>query len=164
MTRRSKSVRLPKLQARTGTIHPCSPQATSMRAGVCCVWLLLSLAGCGGGATEKQAVEQESANAAESTTAIDDEDQRVACAPNGASQLARACRIERSQTDQGPVLTIRHPDGGFRRLLVVEDGRGLLAADGAQPAQVTLVNEDEIDVAIGSDRYRLPATRKASTP
>lgn len=75
--------------------------------------------------------------------------------------MQRVCQVERTQTDQGLVLTIRHPDGGFRRLRVVEDGRGLVAADGAEAARVTLVNEDEIEVVIGKDHYRLPATRRA---
>jgi hypothetical protein len=56
------------------------------------------------------------------------------------------------------VLTLHNPDGGFHRLLVTKDGRGVVAADGAEPAIVRVVGEREIEVAIGGDRYRLPAT------
>ena len=84
------------------------------------------------------------------------------CAVGAAATLSRVCSVERQESDRGLLLTIRHPDGGFRRLLVTEDGRGVVAADGAQPAQVTLVGANEIEVALGDDIYRLPATVKAS--
>ena len=84
------------------------------------------------------------------------------CAVGAAATLSRVCSVERQESDRGLVLTIRHPDGGFRRLLVTKDGRGVVAADGAQPAQVTLVGANEIEVALGDDIYRLPATVKAS--
>lgn len=84
---------------------------------------------------------------------------RIACAQNGA-KLAPACTVEREQTGRGLLLTLRHPDGAFRRLLVTQDGRGVGAADGAEPARVTLTGANEIEVALGGDRYRLPATAK----
>ena len=43
-------------------------------------------------------------------------------------------------------------------MLVTHDGRGVIAADGAEPAKVTVVGTDGIEVSIGGDRYRLPAT------
>ena len=58
------------------------------------------------------------------------------------------------------VLTIRHPDGGFRRLRITADGRGVIAADGAEPARVSVIGPADIEVAVGGDRYRLPATVK----
>jgi hypothetical protein len=84
------------------------------------------------------------------------------CAVGAAATLSRVCSVERQESDRGLVLTIRHPDGGFRRLLVTKDGHGVVAADGAQPAQVTLVGNNEIEVALGDDVYRLPATVKAT--
>ena len=69
-----------------------------------------------------------------------------------------ACTVERSTDRDGMVLTIREPDGGFRRLRVTRDGRGVVAADGAEPARVSVRDATSIDVAIGTDRYRLPAT------
>ena len=57
-------------------------------------------------------------------------------------------------------ITIRAPSGSFRRLLVTTDGRGVVAADGADPALVTPIAADRIQVAIAGDRYLLPATVK----
>lgn len=70
---------------------------------------------------------------------------------------AVACTVERIAGERGLTLLVRHPDGGFRRLTVTTDGRGVAAADGAEPARVTVAG-DAIDVAVGGDRYRLPAT------
>ena len=36
--------------------------------------------------------------------------------------------------------------------------RAAIAADGAEPAMVSIVEKGTIDVALGGDRYRLPAT------
>lgn len=79
---------------------------------------------------------------------------RIDCAIGGAAAFARDCIAERA----GNALIVHHPDGGFRRLLITADGRGVAAADGAQPARVTIVDGETIDVAIAGDRYRLPAT------
>lgn len=83
---------------------------------------------------------------------------RIACAPAGAAEVQPLCSVDRTRTAQGLILTLRNPDGGFHRLQVTGDGRGVIAADGAEKAAVRIVNADEIDVTIGGDRYRLPAT------
>ena len=90
--------------------------------------------------------------------------ERIPCA-RGSTALNSICTVERARTDQGLTLTVRHPDGAFRRLLVTGDGRGVVAADGAEPAEVSVTGADRIEVAIGGDRYRLPATvaEQAST-
>jgi hypothetical protein len=121
-------------------------------------FLFLAVAGCGPAKTDTQVLAQVEANQALEAA----EDGRVQCAPAGATAFARVCEIERATTERGTVLTVRHPDGGFRRLLVTTDGRGVVAADGAEPAKVTLVGQDEIEVALGDDHYRLPATRKVA--
>ena len=87
-------------------------------------------------------------------------DDRIGCAHGGAP-LSRVCTVDRMAGAGGLVLTVRHPDGAFRRLLVTKDGRGVIAADGAERAVVTIVAPDTIDVVIGGDRYRLPATVEA---
>jgi len=89
-----------------------------------------------------------------------DNDGRVNCATNGLDAFARACAIDRTEGDKGLVLTIHHPDGHFRRLLVTKDGRGVIAADGAEEAKVSVIGSGEIEVALAGDRYRLPATVK----
>jgi hypothetical protein len=82
--------------------------------------------------------------------------ERIECAIDGAGGFERVCTVERTA---GPevLLTLRSPSGGFRRLAVTRDGRGVIAADGAEPATVAIVGEGLIEVSIGSDRYRLPA-------
>lgn len=88
-----------------------------------------------------------------------EDDGRLLCA-RGQGSLQRTCTVEQVRDADGLVLTIRHPDGGFRRLRVTSDGRGVVAADGAETAKVTIVGPGDIDVAVGDDRYRLPATVK----
>ncbi|WP_293873865.1 MULTISPECIES: hypothetical protein [unclassified Sphingomonas] len=83
----------------------------------------------------------------------------ILCA-RGQGALQRSCTVEQAQDDRGLILTLRHADGGFHRLLVTRDGRGVVAADGAEPARVTIPDAGSIDVAIGDGRYRLPATIK----
>ena len=88
-----------------------------------------------------------------------EDDGMILCA-QGDAALTRACTVEQTQGPDGLVLTIRRPDGGFRRLLATRDGRGVVAADGAEQAQVSIHGTDGIDVVLGGDRYRLPATVK----
>ncbi|HEX8553537.1 MAG TPA: hypothetical protein VF695_02415 [Sphingomonas sp.] len=90
-------------------------------------------------------------------SAAPEADTRILCA-RGQDALARTCTVDQMEGEGGLTLTIRHPDGGFHRLLVTGDERGVAAADGAEPARVTLVGDREIEVAIGNTRYRLPAT------
>ena len=85
---------------------------------------------------------------------------RIECAPAGATSFDRVCHVDREESPRGLVLSIVKPDGGFRRLLVLKDGRGLIAADGAQPASITIIGPASIEVAIGGDRFRLPAKLK----
>ena len=80
----------------------------------------------------------------------------IECAVDGAEAFERTCVVERAA---GPelVITLRSPSGSFRRLVATSDGRGVAAADGAEPANVTVIGKDLIEVSVGSDRYRLPA-------
>ena len=83
---------------------------------------------------------------------------RIECRIAGAEAFERFCTIEQEDSEQGRVLIVRKPDGGFRRLLVADDGRGVVAADGAEPARVTIVADDRIEVSLGGDTFLLPAT------
>jgi hypothetical protein len=83
-------------------------------------------------------------------------EERIECAVDGAAGFERTCIVERT-AGRDILLTIRSPDGSFRRLVVTRDGRGVMAADGAEPAAVAIVGKDLIEVSIGGDRYRLPA-------
>jgi hypothetical protein len=112
--------------------------------------VLALLAGCG---DPDAARERAMAAAAEEAGRID-------CATEGAVRFERVCTVERSMGGEGLTLTIRSPGGSFRRLLVTRDGRGVVAADGADPANVSLIDGGRIEVALAGDRYRLPATVK----
>lgn len=84
-------------------------------------------------------------------------DGRIDCSIAGEA-FASACTVDIHKTQDGTFLTLRHPDGGFRRLRVTTDGSGVIAADGAEPALVKTIDKDRIEVALGPVRYRLPAT------
>ena len=88
-----------------------------------------------------------------------DEGNRIECRFGGLEQFERSCTYER-EGERGEIIVIRKPDGGFRRLRIVGDGRGVIAADGAEPARVTILTGDRIEVEIGGDRFRLPATMR----
>ncbi|MET1111433.1 MAG: hypothetical protein ABWX67_07915 [Allosphingosinicella sp.] len=83
-------------------------------------------------------------------------EERIECAVDGAADFERVCVVERT-AGREILFTLRSPSGGFRRLAATRDGRGVTAADGAEPATVTIVGPGLIEVAIGADRYRLPA-------
>lgn len=89
--------------------------------------------------------------------ALVDKANLIACA-TGDAQLAKTCSVDLARGPDGTIVTVRNPDGGFHRLLITTDGRGVIAADGAQAARVTPLDANTIEVAIGPDRYRIPAT------
>jgi hypothetical protein len=108
--------------------------------------LLLLVTACSSGASE---------------VAPPDPDDLIECALAGAASFARDCAVERSEEEAGLILVVRHPDGGFRRFEVLTDGRGLASADGADRAQIAVHGtgvDSGIEVAVGADRYRFPAT------
>jgi hypothetical protein len=117
----------------------------------------LALAACSQQPSEPAAF----SNAIDNAQAAVTSEERIDCALAGAADFTRDCTIERTESAEGLILTVRHPDNGFHRLLVVKDGRGVIAADGAETAKVAVLDDGRIEVAIGSDRYRLPATVKA---
>ncbi len=130
--------------------------------------VLLSIAACGGDKPVDVTLELDDplvkAEAEASKMRAEAGDGKLSCAVSGATVFARVCELERSRTDKGLQLTVRHPDGGFRRLIVVSDGRGVVAADGSEKAVVTPIAPREIEVAIAGNRYRLPATIKGQAP
>lgn len=113
---------------------------------------LLLLAGCGGAAPSSRD------NSATAADAAPVDDGKADCALAGSGDWARDCLIERA----GAMLTLRHPDGGFRRFRVLADGRGLEAADGAEAAKLRILDDKLIEVVAGDDRYRLPARMAGS--
>lgn len=88
------------------------------------------------------------------------DESRIACALGDETEFTEQCDAERVQNGDTRELVMRHPDGGFRRFAIVSDGRGLVAADGAEEAVVTPLSNGTIQLSVGGDRYRLPATVK----
>lgn len=86
---------------------------------------------------------------------------RIACATAAGEDMADNCMVERGK---GGRIIIHHADGGFRRLRILTDGHGVTNADGAEPAKVAITGDRQIDVSIGNDRYRLPATIAGPAP
>ena len=82
--------------------------------------------------------------------------QAIECALEGEEEFAADCLVETSQEDGARVLTVREPDGGFRRFVQSSDGSGLTVADGADEA-VQRLDGDRLEVTVGTDRYRFPA-------
>jgi len=119
--------------------------------------LVLALTACGRQPADTAA----SANTVASAGSPAKSAEHVECAPARATDFANVCTIERTETGAGMILTVRNPDNGFHRLQVVTDGRGVIPADGAEPAEVRVIGDGRIEVEIGGDRYRLPATIKA---
>jgi hypothetical protein len=87
----------------------------------------------------------------------------VPCALAGAKTFKPDCAVERMTASDGLMLVLHHPDGGFRRLLVTTDGRGVVTADGSDQATVAVIDPGTIEVTVGEDRYHLPATVKGQS-
>jgi hypothetical protein len=103
----------------------------------------LALAACSSGDAAVQAQADEGA-------------QRIECAIGPGAEFGADCLVERDEADGVTVLTVRHPDGGFRRFEQMADGRGLSAFDGADPVEQELTDE-LLEVSAAGDRYRFPA-------
>jgi hypothetical protein len=107
--------------------------------------LVLAVAGCSSGAAPKQAAGAE----------------HIACALAGAQQFAPDCAVERlsKAQDGDDVVIVRHPDGGFRRFVLIDGGTRIATADGVGEVQAVLAGPD-LEVTVGQDRYRFPSATK----
>lgn len=104
--------------------------------------LVLAASGCSAGAEQPQA---------------DAGAQRIECALGGGAEFAADCLVERTASGDTRIVTVRHPDGGFRRFEQVDDGRGLVIAEGADEA-VPKLSGGVLEITVAQDRYRFPAT------
>jgi hypothetical protein len=105
------------------------------------VALALALVACGSKPAVENKVEQAKA------------DDRIQCAIGDATEFSDDCAIERNATS----LTLRHADGGFRRLTLEADGT-IDTADGAETIAVNAMPDGRTEISVGEDRYRLPST------
>lgn len=112
----------------------------------------LLLAACSSGGESGQ---QPSAQEAASSEA-----QSVPCALAGSRSFTAQCAIERVSTGGKTILTVRHPNGGFRRLIELDGGKRYAAADGSDEVSIE-ANGAEIEVTLGDDHYLFPAPANA---
>ncbi len=99
---------------------------------------------------------------AEKQAAVQAEDDgKIECALAGATKFMRICTTERVAGPDGQILSIRHPDGGFRRFKILTDGRGLTPAEGADATKISILDSGMIELSSGDDLYHLPAQVKS---
>src|SRR3990170_977074 len=97
---------------------------------------LIALAACGGEARRQAG----------------DGAQRIECAVGPGSEFGPDCLVEREERDGVIVLVVRRPDGGYRRFVQLEDGRGLEVADGADEATLRY-SQGVLEVSVADGRY-----------
>ena len=113
------------------------------QAGTLVLVAVLSACSGGGQADDEQASGKQAAD-------------RVRCALAGAANFAPDCSREIAQGLGGEVWVIRHPDGGFRRFVLIEDGARIATADGSEEVQTDRVGAD-LEVQVAGNRYLFPA-------
>ena len=113
---------------------------------------LIALAGCDRAPDNGDLAEAEARGSREAA-----ENGRIECALEGAKLFDRTCTVDEMSGADGTILVVGRANVGYRRLQITTDGRGVVPADGAEPAKVSIVGNNMIEVAIGHDRYRLPA-------
>lgn len=113
---------------------------------------LLLLAACNRAPDNGELAEAEARGSREAA-----ENGRIECALEGTKLFDRTCTVEEMSGEGGTILVVGRGNVGYRRLQITTDGRGLVSADGAEPAKVSIIGNNMIEVAVGHDRYRLPA-------
>jgi glucose/arabinose dehydrogenase len=118
--------------------------------------ILLALAACSKGGDAQEVVQVAADGSTEELPEAAASPASVPCALKGAKEFKADCLIERS-TEGGKIMVlVRHPDGGFRRLIELDGGKRYAAADGAQRAELT-ANGKEVEVTVEDDHYLFPA-------
>ncbi len=82
---------------------------------------------------------------------------KIECALDAVEQFTLSCATERVVEEDQTILMIRHSDGGFKRFRILTDGRGLEAAEGFDPIIIEIIDDDNIMLISGADRYKLKA-------
>ncbi len=122
------------------------------------VLLLGAAAACS--SKEESAAQGASDQAGEAIAAGDSVPQTVPCALAGAKEFKSDCTLERGTEGGKPMVIVRHPDGGFRRLLELDGGKRFAAADGADAVSIE-PNQRELEVTVGDDHYLFPGPANA---
>jgi len=119
--------------------------------------LFTALAGCG---SEDSASPQNKVGTGQKPKA----DGKIECALAGSAIFARVCSTEQITANGTIILVLRHPNGGFRRFNLLNNGRGLSVADGFDETRISLLEDGMIELSSGDDKYRLPAQFKNTPP
>lgn len=82
---------------------------------------------------------------------------KIECALDAVEEFTMTCATERVVEEDQTLLMIRHNDGGFKRFRILTDGRGLEAAEGFDPIYIEIIDDDNIMLISGPDRYKLKA-------
>jgi hypothetical protein len=84
----------------------------------------------------------------------------VPCAFGEAKKFDAKCVLDRGNAEGKSVVTLWHPDGGFRRLEVLDFGKRYASLDGADEV-VGGPNGREVEVSVGDSHYLMPAPAPA---
>lgn len=127
---------------------------TSDRVGLCALILAacLALPGCRAEPDNRILADAEARQVSDAAEAG-----RISCALAGARLFRLDCTVDRIASSDGEILVVGRADAGYRRLRITRDGRGVIAADGAEEAHVAILDDTMVEVTIAQDRYRLPA-------
>lgn len=88
------------------------------------------------------------------------QDNLLPCARVGGDDFAPECWFERAQSDDGPIIVVHRPDGGFQRFSIVGDDLALVAADGADEVNARVAG-NMLELTIGGYAYLFPARPQA---
>jgi glucose/arabinose dehydrogenase len=111
--------------------------------------LLLALAACGDAGSQPASKDTAAA-------AAEDAAKTIPCALGTAAEFKPVCNVEETTADKQLYWIVRHPDGGFRRFQMIDNGTRIATADGADEVAMTR-DGGEFIVSVGADRYRFPA-------
>jgi hypothetical protein len=82
---------------------------------------------------------------------------------HGASTSPLDCHYRAVPLAQGRLVTVYHPEGGFRRFIVTRHGE-IKPADGAEIASVVYDRDAELKVVVNQWRYLWPREIQARRP
>jgi len=84
--------------------------------------------------------------------------EHIACALHSSADFAPNCAVERlaRRQDGDDVVVVRHPDGSFRRFVLIDNGTRIATADGAEELRAEQKGA-LLEVTVGPNRYRFPS-------
>lgn len=115
--------------------------------------VLLALAACSDNPSSPAAIRGEAAAAEAAKT--------ITCALGDSAEFKPVCTVEDTTVEGKLYWIVRHPDGGFRRFQMIDNGTRIATADGADEVEMTRVGAEFI-VKAGPDRYRFPAANEVA--